>query len=204
MNNTCVAATVLGFCLVVMAGGCVSFSPSPTPRYYALHRAPADRNETASNTIYTEIVGVGAVKIPEYLQRPQLVTQSNDGMMRFAQFDRWGESIDAGIARMIGEELSTMLPAGTFVLYPWSSTLAVKYRIAIEVVRLECDLTKDMNLLVQWSVTDQQDLKTCVIRRTELVEPIVSHDHAGLVSALSTACVKLGREISAELIDRKA
>ncbi len=83
------------------------------------------------------IIGIGPVKIPEYLDRPQIVTKTKDKMLNFAQFDRWGESLDLGLARLIREDLTIMLPGAKLTLYPWNPSMAVKYQIAIEVIQLD-------------------------------------------------------------------
>ena len=42
------------------------------------------------------IIGVGPVKFPEYLDRPQMVTKNKEGILKFDEFNRWGESLDLG------------------------------------------------------------------------------------------------------------
>jgi len=197
VRGRCFFGIVIAVGLVLTAGGCVSLSKSPIPRFYALHTAHVEHAAPVVSSAFSEIVGVGPVKIPEYMQRPQIVTQDSGGMMQFAEFDRWGESPDAGIARLIGDELSRRLPAATCVLYPWNSALAVKYRVTLDVVGLACDLTGTMHLVTQWSIVDQHELTTLVMKRRELDEPLGSPDYQGYVSALSAASTTLGSEIAA-------
>ena len=61
------------------------------------------------------IIEVGPVKIPEFLDRPQMVTKDKEGTLKFDEFDRWGESLDLGVARLIREDLTAMLPEAKFI-----------------------------------------------------------------------------------------
>src|SRR5450631_3132830 len=90
------------FWLVILClglGGCISIPASTTPRFYML--SAINENQVSKKIIIAPdvIIGIGPVKIPEFLDRPQMVTRTKEGMIRFAQFDRWGESLDLGVTR---------------------------------------------------------------------------------------------------------
>jgi hypothetical protein len=145
------------------------------------------------------LIAVGPVKIPEYQDRPQIVTREKNGMLKFAQLDRWGESLGFGMARLIEEKLSTMLPEARFTLYPWDPSIAVEYQVAVEIVLLDSELDRDMLLVAQWLIIDAQNGKTMVIKRFEFRQPIVPQDYSGLAKTLSTACASLSGEIAEAL-----
>ena len=135
-----------GACLALFLSGCISMSNSPTPRFYMLQAVKADQAVKKINIASDVLVGVGPVKIPEYQDRPQIVTQSKGKMLNFAQFDRWGESLDRGVERLIGEDLTIMLPGAKFILYPWNPSIPVKYQVIVEIVQLDSELDKDLFL----------------------------------------------------------
>ncbi|MFA5363274.1 MAG: PqiC family protein [Candidatus Omnitrophota bacterium] len=206
-----------GVCLTLALSGCISVSNSPTPRFYmlqAVHENQAspvrgcDFNESkfafngASkkiNIVSDALIGVGPVKIPEYQNRPQMVTQNKKNMLTFAQFDRWGESLDLGVARLIGEELTGMLPGMKCIVYPWNSALPVKYQVVVEIVQMESELDKDLFIAAQWLVIDAKNTKTMVIKRSEFRQPIIPQDYSGLVKTISEACASLSGEIAEAL-----
>ena len=189
-------------CFAVSFTGCISIPTSPTPRYYAL--TPMNENkavvaDSMSARLNAMIIGIGPVKIPEYLNRPQIVTMNNEKMLQFAQFDRWGESLDLGLARLIREDLTSILPGTKLTLYPWNPLVTVKYQVAVEIIQLDSDLAKDMHFVVQWTVIDVQNSKTVIIKRSEFRLPIVSHNYSGLAQTLSTACSSLSDQIAQAL-----
>jgi len=189
-------------CFVLLLSGCISLpnSPiSPTPRFYMLSAIDETQVSKKINITPGVIIGVGPVKIPEYLNRPQMVTKDKDGILKFDEFDRWGESLDAGVAHLIREDLTVMLSKAQLTLYPWAPTTSVKYQVVAEIVQLDSELDKNMFLAVQWMVIDVQNAKTVIIKRFEFRQPIIPQNYSGLAKTLSMACASLSGQISQEL-----
>ncbi|MBF0489534.1 MAG: membrane integrity-associated transporter subunit PqiC [Candidatus Omnitrophica bacterium] len=190
----------IGF-LFLGLGGCVSAQSSPTSRFYALssvRESPMGQTIKMSSDV---IIGVGPVKIPQYLDRPQMVTINKDKMLKFAQFDRWAEILDLGLARQIREDLTGLLPGVTLTMYPWSASMPVKYQVIVEIVQLDSELDKDVSLVAQWQIMDTQNVKMMMIKRSEFRQPIVLHNYSGLAQTLSVVCTSLSTEIAHALAD---
>jgi uncharacterized lipoprotein YmbA len=162
----------------------------------AVHEKQVSKNNIASNML----IGIGPVKIPEYQNRPQIVTQSKEKLLKFAEFDRWGEALDLGVARLIREDLTVMLPGVKFTLYPWNSSVPVKYQVVGEIVQLDSELNKDLFIVMQWIVIDVQNTKTLIIKRSEFRQPIIPQNYFGLAKTLSTACESISSEIAEALV----
>ncbi|MFH1889245.1 MAG: PqiC family protein [Candidatus Omnitrophota bacterium] len=193
----CVVAMLLAFALV--SGGCMSIPNSPTPRFYALR--PIDKGEagTKFNIAPDIIIGVGPVRIPEYMNRPQIVTQDKNRMLKFSEFDRWGEPLDLALTRLVGTNLTAIITGGNIEIYPWNLSIPVKYQVVADIVQLESELDKDLFIAIQWSIFDVQNTKMLFTKRLELSRPINPHNYAGMVQALSDACVSLSSEIAREV-----
>lgn len=179
--------------------GCLSVPDSPDPKFYMLRAIDESRVTHKFSITPGKIIGIGPVKIPEYLNRPQIVTRDSNNMLIFAQFDRWGESLDVGIGRLIRENLIIMLPGATLETFPWGLDVPVKYQVFIDIVQLEGELAEDLILSVQWSVFDIDKKKMAIIKRTEFRQAISPHNYSGLVKTLSAACASLSSEIAGEL-----
>lgn len=193
-------------CCALLLGGCISLpnSPrSPTPRFYMLSVINESQVSQKIKITPGVIIGVGPVKIPVYLDRPQIVTRDKKGILKFDEFGRWGESLDLGLARLIREGLTAMLPGTKLTLYPWNPTTAVKYQVVLELVQLESELDSDMVFVVQWTVIDVQNSKTLIIKRSEFRQPIIPHNYHGLAQTLSTACSSLSDQIAEALAPLK-
>jgi hypothetical protein len=192
--NSCAVMSVL--CLAMALSGCMSVSNSPTPRFYMLQAVGENQVSKKINIASEAVIGVGPVKIPEYLDRPQIVTQDKEKMLKLAQFDRWGESLDLGMARLIRENLTVMLPEAKFTSYPWNSSIPVKYQVIVEIVQLDSELDKDLFLVAQWLVIGTQDANTMIIKSSEFRQPIIPQNYSGLAKTLSMACASLSSEIA--------
>lgn len=189
----------MGICLSLIVSGCVSIPTSPTPRFYMLQAVNENQVSKKINLLPDVIIGVDPVKIPEYLDRPQIVTNDKNKMLQFAQFDRWGEPIDLGLARLIREDLTVMVPKSKLTLYPWNSSMGVKYQVTAEVVQLDSELDKDMFLVVQWTVIDVPNSKAVIIKRSEFRQTINPQNYSGLAKTLSTECASLSSQIAEAL-----
>ncbi len=190
------------WCISLTLAGCISLpnSPmSPTPRFYMLSAINETQVSKKINITPGVIIGVGPVKIPGYLDRPQIVTKDKEGVLKFDEFDRWGESLDLGIARLIREELTVMLPQEKLTLYPWNPSIAVKYQVVAEVVQLDSELDKNMFFVVQWAVIDVINSKAVIIKRSEFSTAILPQNYSGLVKALSMSCASLSSQIAEAL-----
>jgi hypothetical protein len=146
------------------------------------------------------IIAVGPVSIPQYQDRPQIVTQDKDGLLEFAQFDRWGEGLNIGMSRVITENLVRMLPGASIEMFPVNYAIPVKYQVIVDVVGLESELGKDAYLVAQWSIIDSKNKKMVFTKRSEFLQPITPPDYVGLSNVLSAACVSLSGEIAEELV----
>jgi uncharacterized protein len=193
------SSAVISGCLILVISGCLSVPNSPSPRFYTLQPMAENQMSKKTNIAAELLIGVGPVKIPEYQARPQMVTRDKENMLKFAQFDRWGESLDQGVARLIGEDLTILLPEAKLTSYPWSSSVPVKYQVIVEIVQLDSQLDKDMFLAAQWMICDAQNAKTLVIKRSEFRQPIIPQNYSGLAKTLSAACASLSGEIADSL-----
>lgn len=186
-------------CLLFVLLGCITPADSPTSRFYRLQAIDKIQLGEEINVPSGLIIGIGPVEIPEYQNRPQIVTQNENKMLMIAQFDRWGEPLDLGLARLISDDLTALLKDANVQVYPWNLAIPVKYQVIMDVIKLESQLDKDLFLVVQWSVLNAQTNKAMLMKRSEFRQPIEPHNYAGLTKTLSAECVELSREIAKAL-----
>lgn len=189
------------FCVIFafLLCGCISVPKSPDPRLYMLQAAGKDNVGQRFDVPSDVIIEVGPVKIPGYLDRPQIVTEDKNKMLKFAQFDRWGEPLNSGLAQVITLNLAQALPGASLHVFPYDSSIPFKYQLILDVVQLESELDKDLFFVVQWSIIDAPKNKMLLTKKSEFRQPINPHDYTGLTAALSTACVSLSAEIAEAL-----
>ncbi len=186
---------------VFIFSGCLSISNSPEPRFYMLKTMDKGQVSEKFDIEPGVIAAVGPIGIPEYQDRPQIVTMDKEGMLKFAQVDRWGEPLDSALGRLITDNLTVMLPAASFHIYPCNFAIPLTYQVVVDVIQLDSRLDKDMFLVCQWSIIDAKNRQMLLTKRSEFRQPVNPHNYSGLTGALSAACASLSSEIAATLAE---
>jgi uncharacterized lipoprotein YmbA len=189
------------FFLCLLLGGCISVPTSPTARFYTLQpiKEIGGIELAGAGNLSNLVLGVGPVSLPEYLNRPQIVTRRPDNTVEFAQFDRWAEPLDAGVARLIAKNFSVLLPTVNVEIFPWNSVIPVKYQVIMEVIQLDCKLDSEAILLLQWSVVDAKEKSILLAKRSEYRKPIEGKNYYSLVQTVSSILDSTSREIAQAL-----
>jgi uncharacterized protein len=148
-----VAAVALG---ALAAGGC--FSPRPDPsKFFVLAPvgvaanpiAPAGLTASSNPTI-----GIGPIKLPEYLDRDEVVTRVGPNRLELSDQDRWAEPLDNNFKQVIAQDLTQSLGTHSITFYPWPGTTRVDYQVRIDVYRFETDSSANAQLVAHWQVLD--------------------------------------------------
>lgn len=181
--------------LMITFTGCIAIPSSPVPRFYVLEAVKIGDSAPFSDVI----VGVGPIKIAQYLDRPHMVTQHDDKTVQFSQFDRWSEPLDEGIARLLTANLTVLLTGGTFTQYPWNPSMDMRYQVVVNIIRIKSDFAKGMEMTVQWQIIDARNTRSLAIEDAVFNQPIIPPTYAGLAKALSTACASLSQAIANDL-----
>ena len=124
---------------VVIMAGCAS---SPSSKFYQL--TPAQNKTLVTSDASPDqslIITIGPVRIPDYPDRPQIVTRSGKNELKLSEFDRWAGSLESDINRVLIEDISSILSADRFSVMRWTpymeSQVAASYRVEVLVDRYE-------------------------------------------------------------------
>ena len=189
------AVLLLGFSFV-----CASCASSASSRFYQLSSLKAGTAVSGKATGKPVNIEIGPVRIPDYLDRPQIVTSNGKNELELAEFDRWAGSLDEDIARVVAEDISALLPADRFRVTPWSSWFAASplYQVEVNVIRFEGAPGKSVLLKAQWTILDkQQGLR--VHRESVIAEDVHGATYRALVTAMSNALAGLSRAIAGSI-----
>src|SRR5438094_536718 len=92
---------------------------------------PLETLDGAAGEPTKEVLGLGPVAIPGYLDRPQLVTRVGANEVQLAAVARWGEPIREGIVRVLRQNLMAASAARAVIVYPWTSAAPVDLAAAV-------------------------------------------------------------------------
>jgi hypothetical protein len=173
--------------------GCGTTKPS---KFYTLNFLRTQ--DTAQKTTSSErdiLIGIGPVNIPDYLDRPQMVSRTSQNELYIDEFNRWADSLDSDIARVLAENLSTLLSEEHVSVLTSMPAAAVEYRIMLNVTRFDIMPDNTFLLKTQWSILGI-DGKKVLMRESYLSEQIDGKDYGARVAAMSRAIEMLSRDIA--------
>jgi uncharacterized lipoprotein YmbA len=196
MNNALqsrLALGILGICLMVFSG-CASTPPS---RFYILHSLAAPESSSQHETHTQAIaIGLGPVKVPDYMDRPQIVTRTSQNELKLADFDRWASLPREDVARVMGENLASLLNTDRIYYYPWMPNTPLDYSIAVEVIRFDGTPGGNVVLHAQWTIWEDGGKKILTTRSSAVEEQTGAESYEALVAAMSRAVAALSRDIA--------
>jgi uncharacterized lipoprotein YmbA len=139
---------------------------------------------------------VGPVRLPDYVDRPQIVTRLGDNELQLAEFDRWAEPVGVNFTRVLIENLSALFATQRIQAYPWKGDEPADWRIVVDVLQFDAVEGSDVILSARWTVLAGGKDKVLLTRRSRLTDQATGDDYAALVAAQSRAVAALSREIA--------
>jgi uncharacterized protein len=177
----------------IFLGGCRSQSP----RFYNLSplqedQAISKRKSPAQNAV----IGIGPVKLADYLDQSMIVTRTTDNQAVKAEFDRWVGSLKDNFVNVLADNLGVLLATERIYLFPWRVSVPIDYQVVLDIVRCDGRLGDAAWLEVRWSIMKGPEKKLLKTTRSSIREAVQGQDYAALVAAQSRAVAKLSQEIA--------
>ncbi len=187
--------TAIAVALLLMAlTACGSSAPT---RFYILSPVDGAGQEAQGAAVEPRAtIGIGPVAFPAYLDRQQIVTRVSDNELHLAGFDEWAEPLKDNFTRVLVENLSHLLPADSFTIFPFRGPEGVDWQVAVEVIRLDGALAGDASLLARWSIFKKQNKDLLLTKKSSFREPSGGPGYEALVAAQSRAVEALSRDIA--------
>ena len=192
-----ISVIILAACALLLQPGCGKSKPS---RFYVLSPLPPGD----ASALQELSIGVGPMKFPDYLLRPQIATQTNANQLDYADYDRWAEPLDENFARVLAGNLARIIPSDHVHVYPWLETLKVHYQLLVRVRRFGVTEEGQVLLYVSWSVLDDTNREQILQRYSTFQRPApaaVPTDYTGVAAAMSELLGEFSREVAQALKD---
>lgn len=183
--------------LVIILAGCAS---SPSSKFYQLNSLQNSTSITRDvSPEQNIIIAIGPVRIPDYLDRPQIVTRAGKNELKLSEFDRWAGSLESDVTRVLVEDISGLLPADRFSVIRWIpyavGRVPISCRVEVLVDRFEGTLRDSVLPKAQWNVFSHD--RSLLLKMESLIrEQINGNGYDALVAAMSSALERLSRDVS--------
>lgn len=170
------------FALTACLGGM-----TPPSKFYSL--TPIQHSQEVFKSVQLNI-GVEEVKVPVYLDRPQIVTRhDNQVELNVSELNRWSEPLSTAMQRIIADNLAVYLPNASVKPSGFRHE-GFDYLVWIEINRFDGSWDKTVDLSVWWSVFDKNG-DTVLQKKANLSRPLgqsyddLVKEDSDLVSELS-------------------
>ena len=177
--------------------GCVR---SPAPRFYALSSIQEGQDLSSRRSPAKDaVIGIGPVKLADYLDQSQIVTRTSNNQVVKAEFDRWVGPFKDNFINVLADDIGFLLSTERIYLYPWRNSVPIDYQVTVEVVRCDGRLGDAAWLETRWSIFRGPEKKLLKTSRSSISEPVTGADYGHLAAAQSRALAKFSQEIAAAI-----
>jgi uncharacterized protein len=188
---------LLAACLV--AAGCASTLPS---KFYTLTPLKAvDATAGVTPVGEGDVLAVGPVRLPDYLDRPQIMTRSEGNEIRMAETERWAGSLQEDVSRVLVENLSALLAGKRVAAVRWSSVMQTmapfRTRLAVEILRFEGTVGGTVVLKARYALLGPDGKNVISAGESIVREPAGGGDYEALAAAMSRALAVFSKEVAA-------
>ena len=142
------------------------------------------------------IVVIGAVTVPELVDRPQIVVRAGTNHVTIDEFARWAEPLKSQIPRVFVADLSQLLNSPRVSTLPIGGDAAAAWRVRIDVQSFDASLGDNATVDVLWSVLPPGNAPP-ITGRTIASEPCAGAGYDAVVVAWSRALATVSRAIAA-------
>lgn len=191
--QTILAASLISVSLLL--SGC---GTSPKSQFYILNSI--DRDTSAQKLdVQSIVIKVGSVSIPDTLDQEPIVTRIGSNAVHADEYNRWSGDFQDDIQRILGENISILLPASQIVLGQETMLLPIDFQVSINVREFDGKLGGVVTLNANWIVARKDKKETVVAKKSVLQEKTTGTDYKDYVAAQSRLLAKLSQEIADEI-----
>jgi len=136
---------------VIVGALCAGCGSPPKERFYTL--APAPAAMPAAATAQPRIsVAIGPVKVPDAVDRPQMVVREGPNRVEILEQQRWAGTLRSEIARALVAGVGERLPDVQVSAGDSQAARSAGYRVAVDVERFDAVLNDSVSIQALWTL----------------------------------------------------
>ena len=202
-SDPCYLKEIILLVSFVFLGGCLGTGTQKPTDYYLLQPINSAMEKQGAAAGEGTVLGIGPVRVQEYLNRPQIVTRSSTSEIKLHDFHYWGEPLSTNFTVVLAQNLSALLSTDQIFIFPYRNkqNLPLQYQVVVDVIRFDGEPGVKASLLVQYYILQFQEdgMKELVTRQPSFSKPLADDSFETLVAAMSELVADLSREIAGEI-----
>lgn len=184
------------FIVIVLLVGQWGCAHTESAKFYILNSMAGTPSEIQTEENKLKVVlGIGPIKLPEYLDRPQIMSRTGGNELEYTEFHQWAEPLKDNFARVLGENLSVLIPTNQIYLFPWRRSAGIDYQLEVDVISFEGSLEGDSVLTVRWTLYGKDRDKALILEKSTFKQTATGKDYEAMVSALNQTLEQFSRVI---------
>ena len=176
---------------------------SPSARFYTLSPIVLDQPQRSigerSNSVS---VGIEPVQIPDYLDRPQIVSLNGHNELKLDEYQRWGGSLGDNVTAVLAENLALLTGSERVLVPPLPHGEKTDYAVGLRILRLDLVPGDQVLLKAQWTVFTGARRAELTTHLATFSERLRDGRYETMVAAVSQTLAQLSREIAREIMGR--
>ncbi len=189
--------------LAALLGGCGT--PGPAAHFYLLTPAiDAHPSEAAASPAPADrgakpiVMVVKDIRLPHYLDRPQIVTRDIGNRLELSEVDQWGGHLPEDLARVLATNLGRLLEGDHVVTAFYPVATPPDYRIEVTISSFERQPNGHVRLAARWWITrgTTGNLVASADGDYSGEQLVDGADYDGIVNSMSAVYGELARGIA--------
>lgn len=147
-------------------------------------------------------INIISIRLPQYLERPQIVTRSKTNKLELAEYHQWGGNLKKNMSRVLARNMSNLLDTPNVFIFPDRSLAKPDFRVEFVVMKFERDPDQIVRLSIQWRLSRGEDRMPVVTKISDLSSNKVEagQDIGQTVSEMSILMGELSGMIAKEIL----
>ncbi|MFO1154931.1 MAG: PqiC family protein [Rhodospirillales bacterium] len=184
--------SVIAVAAVSFVAGCAS---TPPTNFYTLSSVvPATQGGSAQAP--AAVVAIGPVSLPDYIDRPQIVTRESAYAVKVASYDQWAGPLTDMVPRVLIDNVAAGLPQDRVVGFPRVSGTSFDYRIAVDITRFDADPSGTATLVAHWQIYDRVARRALLVTDDTFVRQAANTSYEAIVAAMSGTLADLSDRLA--------
>lgn len=190
------AAGGLILAALVALAGC---SSAPPTSYYTLASVPPASGAAAAPVLAgpAPVVAVGPVTLPDYIDRPQIVTRTSAYALALASDAQWGGPLVDMLPRTLTEDVAMRLTDARVVSFPQVSGAGFDYRVSVDISRFDVTTDGLATLAARWQVYDRTAQRAVTVTEATFTQQAKGSGYEAYAAALSATLAELSGRLAA-------
>ena len=180
--------------LTIVLAACGS---APKDKFYTLApasvMAPAPVNTASAPARYG--VAIGPVRVPEALDRTQMVVREGPNRVEILDQHRWAGSLRSEIARALAAGVGVQLPEAQVSVHDGQAGRNAAYRVAVDIERFDATLNDSVAVQALWTLR-QEGGKELASGRFAATEPTGPGGHDAIAAAYAKVLAAMSVQVA--------